>query len=269
MNHSNLYDLLYALEYGTNIHISVVFLDNNGNYKTSLPEEKVIHSKPYCTFMKSTPSGYTKCFKCRNAALKKAISTLRPFGGNCFNGVYEYCHPVTEKNRVLAVIFIGNILSSPSSYEEKNFFIDTFEKNFDEEKCVLFAGLIENHIKLLLSEYEDGKGVTNPLVTNIINYIEESFHSDITVKEISEFFNYNEKYLGKLFKKHSGLSVKEYINTKRLRLAEQLLASTNLSVTEISAKSGFNNVTYFNRLFKKQYNLSPRDYRSIMKKSYK
>ena len=74
MKHSNLTDLLYALEYGTNIHISVVFLDNNGNYKTALPEKKVIHSKPYCTFMKSTPEGYHKCFKCRNAALKKAIT---------------------------------------------------------------------------------------------------------------------------------------------------------------------------------------------------
>ena len=109
MEHSNLYDFISCLEYGTNVHISVVFLDNFGNFKTNLPKCSAIHSKPFCTFMKSTPTGYEKCFKCRNAALKKAMNIRKSFGGLCFNGVYEYCRPVIENDVVIAVIFIGNI----------------------------------------------------------------------------------------------------------------------------------------------------------------
>ena len=78
-------------------------------------------------------------------------------------------------------------------------------------------------------------------------------------------FNYNEKYIGKLFKAQTGFTVKEYLNRRRLDTAEQLLRNTKLSITEISSKSGFNNVTYFNRLFKKHFNFSPKNYRKVMK----
>ena len=90
MEYSSLYQLITCLEYGTRVHINVVFLGNTGNYKTKLPAEKVTHSKPFCEFMKSTPKGFERCFACKNFALHKAITGRKPFGGFCFNGIYEY-----------------------------------------------------------------------------------------------------------------------------------------------------------------------------------
>ena len=263
MGHSSLQDLIFCLEYGTNIHISVTFLDNHGNFKTKLPTEMAIHSKPFCNCMKSTPEGFSRCFQCRNLALKKAIETKEPFGGLCFNGVYEYCHPVMEDGSAIAVIFIGNILSDDSSdlSESMARFSGTFQRNFSPEQCKKFGTIVESHIKLLINEYSDRKTEFNPLVENIIHYIGESLYHDITVREIAFLFNYNEKYLGKLFKKHTGQTIKEYLNGKRLKKSEELLKTTVLSVTEISTKSGFNNVTYFNRSFKRQFGISPTEYR--------
>jgi len=268
MGHTHLEDLISCLEYGTNIHISVTFLDNHGNFKTKLPTEMAIHAKPFCDFMKSTPEGFAKCFKCRNTALKKAIETKSMFGGLCFNGVYEYCYPVVEKGVVIAVIFIGNILPAPSSQLSKPMaqFSDTFQRDFSPGQCRQFGSIIENHIKLLIHEYSDQKTEFNPLVENIIHYIRESLYHDISVRQIANLFNYNEKYLGKLFKKHTGQTVKEYINGMRLNHAEELLKNTILCVTEIAAKSGFNNVTYFNRSFKRQFGVSPTEYRKQCKK---
>lgn len=265
MEHSNLYDLIACLEYGTNIHISVVFLDNFGNYKTDLIKERVIHSKPFCTFMKSTQKGYRLCVSCRNRALKKAVSGRKPFGGLCFNGIYEYCHPVVGDNCVIAVIFIGNILSESSKCQPELTlqFTDTFERGFGMAQCRRFCSIIENHIKLLVYEYSDIEAGVKPLIANIINYIEESAYYDVSVGKIADIFNYNENYIGKLFKKQTGKTIKEYLNGKRLKKSEELLKKTTLTITEIAASAGFNNVTYFNRLFKKQFLMSPTEYRNI------
>ena len=260
MEHTNLYELIEYLKYGTKLNISVVFLNHNGNFKTELPLEMAIHAKEYCNHIKSTSTGYKTCVKCRNTALKKAIDHKKPFGGLCFNGVYEYCLPVCEDEGVIAVIFVGNIYPKNP---DKNVveFEDTFEKNFDEKKCENISRIIENQIKLLINEYSDIKTEYNPLISNILNFIAESYTTDIRVDEISKIFGYNEKYIGKLFLKHIGKTIKEYVNEKRLSLSTKLLRNTDLSITEIALKSGFNNVTYFNRLFKQKYNMSPNKYR--------
>ncbi|MBE7054428.1 MAG: helix-turn-helix domain-containing protein [Ruminococcaceae bacterium] len=260
MEYTSLNELISYLKYGTKLNICVVFLNDNGNFKTKLPTEMAIHTKEYCTYMKSTTAGYKSCVKCRNTALEKAIEDKKAFGGLCFKGVYEYCYPVCEGDDVIAVIFVGNIF--PKNPDEKIYeFEDTFEKSFDEKKCDDICKIIENQIKLLIKEYSNIKTEYNPLISNIINFIAESYTTDIYVSDISKIFGYNEKYIGKLFIKHTGQTIKEYLNEKRLNHASSLLKSTKLSITEIASKCGFNNVTYFNRLFKEKYNMSPNKYR--------
>ena len=83
----------------------------------------------------------------------------------------------------------------------------------------------------------------------------------ITVSELTQVFHYNEKYLGRLFKRETGVSIHEFINNERLSLAEKLLRETNDSILSVSERAGFNNVTYFNRLFKAKHGLSPAAYR--------
>ncbi len=266
MNYVDLKTLIDCLTYKTNIHICIDFFDNYGNYKTALPRENVIHRRPFCDYMKSTEGGFEKCYKCRNAALKKAIEGKKAFGGFCFNGLYEYCHPVIEKDCMIALIMVGNIHlpASPGERELLSRFADTLEPDLSEEKCRDLCAILETHIRNLIREYSDEKNSFNPLVRNIYNYIEEFLYNDISVTQIAQAFNYSEKYIGKLFKQQTGMSIREYLNDKRLRHAAVLLGNTKLSVTEISSQSGFNNVTYFNRMFKVKFGLTPGEYRGRM-----
>lgn len=254
MEHTSLQELLYFIEYGTELHITVVFLENYGNEKTSLSSYFVNHSKPYCEQRKSTPEGLSDCVRCRNRAIEKAVNIKMPFGGLCRGGVYEYVSPVVYNDVVIAVLFIGNISDEKADYP--------FEKNFDEENCRHLASIIENHIKLLIKEYPGRMNSYSPLIQNIKNYIEESLFGEISVKEIACLFNYNEKYIGKLFKEEEGIGIIEYVNRKRLIKAKNLLEITSMTVTEIAVQTGFNNVTYFNRLFKKRFGKSPTEYRN-------
>ena len=103
-------------------------------------------------------------------------------------------------------------------------------------------------------------------IENVKNYIEESLCADISVTEIARIFNYNEKYIGKLFKESQGEGIIDYVNRKRLVKAKELLELSTQTVTEIAQQTGFNNVTYFNRLFKKRFGETPTEYR---KEKYK
>lgn len=252
MEHTALQEFLQFLEYGTNLHITVVFLENYGNEKTKLDSYFVNHSKPYCEFKKSTPDGLSRCIRCRNRAISRVCETKTSFGGMCDGGVYEYVTPVIYADVVIAVIFIGNIKDSDEF---------PFEKIFDEDMCRRLALIVENQIKLLVKEYPSTRGKFNPLIMNIKNYIEESLFGEISVREIARLFNYNEKYIGKLFKEEEGIGMLEYINSRRLDKSCELLRLSSRTVIEVAQQTGFNNVTYFNRLFKKRFGKSPTEFR--------
>lgn len=272
MEDSGLSDLIFAVESGNDFHVSVVFLKGYGNEKTRLARSQTIHTCPVCDFAKSTPKGLEQCVRCRNRALEKAVEEKRAYGGFCVNGVFEYCRPIISGHDVLAVIFIGNILLDQDIQRTK------LLENFDEALLATMArgvsyadverigNLIESYTRFLLDKYDKcNKAQFNPLIENIKNYIEENLTYPLCMSELAKAFHYNEKYMGRLFKKETGLSVGEYINRKKIKTAKKLLKETKKTVTEIAFAVGFNNVTYFNRVFKKEVGISPCEYRNSIK----
>lgn len=268
MQYNKLTNFISSLEYGTNLHINIVFLNRYGNEMTRLPKEQTIHTCPICDTAKSTPDGFSACFRCRNTVLKRCIQHKKSFGGFCIKGVYEYCRPVVRGAEVLSVIFIGNILTNNDEqlFKLRGHFdkslLETMQLNFSEKDCVQTADLLESYILHLLNKYGDTScQPTDTLIENIKNYIAENLLYDFPISDLSAVLNYNEKYLGRLFKSKTGYTIKEYCNTSKIEKAKALLKSTQLHISEVATKSGFNNVTYFNRVFRKLTGLSPRNYR--------
>ena len=264
IEYSDLQDVINFLEYGTKLHISIVFLRDYGNIKTKLNSESTIHFSPACNEAKTQIGGFKRCFRCRNVAIRKAVNQKKPFGGVCINCIYEYCHPVIMDNVVVCIIFIGNIDSPKFIQRFKNpdAFHDTLEKDFDYSKCEKIARILESYTLTLLKNYTNNTDtVYNPLIENIKSYTEDTLAYDINISQLASSMHYNEKYLGRIFKKETGKSFKEYVNIRRARYAAQMLLESNDSITDIASKSGFNSVSYFNRVFKRIYSLSPTEYR--------
>lgn len=263
MNYSSLSDLISMIEFGTNLHISIVFLSDFGNEKTVLPFESTFHCAHVCDHFKKSAKGLKKCFRCRNIALNKARTLKKSFGGVCINGVFEYLRPIIFENEVIAVIFIGNIYRE----NEKIMKLDSnlilsLEKDYNDEKCIKTADLIESYILFLAKEYPKSANTSfNPLIQNIKNFIEENLNLDIPVSQLAQMFGYNEKYLGRLFKAKTGVSITEYINQRRTQKIIPLIKNTDIPITEISLRAGFNNVTYFNKVFKRQTGITPTEIR--------
>ena len=114
MVYKSLKEMINFIEYGTKLHIGVLFYGNHGNEMCNLNYDRSIHSSPICNEFKARRNGFKRCFACRNLALKKAISTKKGFGGMCVNGIYEYTRPVIIDGEVVCIIFIGNIFCEKS-----------------------------------------------------------------------------------------------------------------------------------------------------------
>ena len=95
----------------------------------------------------------------------------------------------------------------------------------------------------------------------VLDYINEHYREDLTVKELAELSNYSEYYFMKLFKQYTGKTVASYLNDFRLEKAKALLLHTDSSITDIALDVGFSNTSYFIKKFQQANQLSPHKYR--------
>lgn len=268
--YSSLQDLIEALEAGNRYHISIVFFNKYGNEKMGLKTEHIIHATPFCDAVKLKPKGLDRCMRCKSLTVERIYRTGKPFGGLCINGVYEYCHPVLMKDELCCIIYIGNILRDREVFCRKNQLssdeplLETMEQGMGEDQCRKTAELLESYIRMLFAAYPDIRRERNQdtTITALKGYLDFYFFQDISLPQMARIYHYNEKYLGRLFKKQMGISFSDYLNEKRLEFGREKLLKSDQSVLDISTQAGFNNVTYFNRLFKRRYGVTPTEYRN-------
>lgn len=237
-----------------------------------------VHSKQFCDIAKSTPRGYKTCIRCKNLANQKAIIGQQIFYGHCPYGMFEIGFPIVENGKVLAVIYVGNIVTD-REYSFKRAALtcgkttvdfNTLSAEFDNachtsdiQPYLDIAEALNSYINMVLtafpqSENSDGK---HWLVREMKLYAKENFRRPLNLKYISKLYGFNEKYAGRLFKSTTGVSFSQYVNAQRLTAAKRELRETDKTVLEISMNCGFDNVTYFNRLFKTKYGKTPKEYR--------
>ncbi len=90
-----------------------------------------------------------------------------------------------------------------------------------------------------------------------VAFIENHFKDSITAADVARQCLINDDYLNRIFKKEINITVTDYIRKKRLHYASVLLASSDLSVSEIAYNSGFQSIQTFNRVYKKYYGVAP------------
>jgi AraC-like DNA-binding protein len=142
---------------------------------------------------------------------------------------------------------IESIFNASISSESNNeFLIDLYAQK-------LVFDLIKN--KSALNILKDGS--SNPI--NIaIKYIDENIHSIINIKELANQLYMSESNFSHSFKKIVGEKPVEYIKNKKLQVALEYLKTEN--VTEVAYRLGYANISYFIKLFKDKYKITPKQY---------
>lgn len=113
---------------------------------------------------------------------------------------------------------------------------------------------------LMLTDY--GIGVWgDERIKAVHKYLTENYHRSFSAEELSHTIGFSYKYLGTLFKKSTGKTIKEYQLMLRLHEAENLLRSTEMTISEIAAATGFYDTFHFSRIFKQEKEISPLQFR--------
>ena len=104
---------------------------------------------------------------------------------------------------------------------------------------------------------------------NVCNYITAHCTENITVDELASLAGFSKFHFARLFKQFTNTSCYDYIIQKRIAYAEKLLIEPDLSITEVSMRSGFNSLSTFNRIFKSAKNCTPSEYKKLNRANQK
>ena len=119
---------------------------------------------------------------------------------------------------------------------------------------LLFATLMNHTDRLYVGNPEQ------ELVVQVLRYVEENYVSG-SLTEISEMLHFDAAWLSREIKRRTGKTYTELVQERRLSQAAWLLHNTDRNVSEISAAVGYENISYFHRLFAGRFKMSPRQYR--------
>lgn len=100
------------------------------------------------------------------------------------------------------------------------------------------------------------------LLHKILNYIQENFTKDISLKSISSEFSYSYTYLSKYLNNMLGISFVDFVNENRINYASYLLKNTKNTITDIAYMCGYSSIRSFNRNFIKFTKKTPKLYKN-------
>jgi len=96
----------------------------------------------------------------------------------------------------------------------------------------------------------------------VLKLVENSYMHKITIAEVADRIDFSESHFMRYFKENMGTSFIDYLRDYRLTMAARLLQVSDDTILSISEEVGFENLSYFNRAFKKKYGMTPREYRN-------
>ena len=102
-------------------------------------------------------------------------------------------------------------------------------------------------------------------VREATTYIRENYQSSLSLQVVAEQLYVSKGYLSRIFREVTGVNITDYINIQRIKHAKELLTGSNFNITEISELTGYDSITYFEKVFHKYTGISPLKYRQTLK----
>jgi len=98
-------------------------------------------------------------------------------------------------------------------------------------------------------------------IQKVITYLNSNYQKEIRLLDVANYVNMSEVSFSRFMKKRTGKNYIDYLNDLRLGIASRILIDTSKTIAEISFECGYNNLSNFNRIFKKRKGLTPKEFR--------
>ncbi len=169
------------------------------------------------------------------------------------------CHDDFTYARAAVSLKCLNYVLKPVPYE---ILTEELQKASSEIHRKQKRNLLEEYGKSYMMEIREQVDIEEQedLVREAVKYIKEHITEDILVETVAEKVCVSSRHLSRLFKQEFHKTVKDYISDQKMLLAGQILRDSNLSITMVADKVGYGNYSYFIKLFRKYYGMTPREF---------
>ncbi len=127
-----------------------------------------------------------------------------------------------------------------------------------DDLCYTLQESLDIYIECMFSQLP---GKNSEVIRKAMKYISDHFPEPLTLEEVAGFVHLNPSYFSSMFKQSCGSSFKEYLNMVRIEESKRLLANTDYSLINIAIATGFEDQSYFSKVFKKHTGITPKQYR--------
>lgn len=123
------------------------------------------------------------------------------------------------------------------------------------------SGLMKILICDMVRYISTNRNTSGEMIESILTYIASNLDGDLSGEALGAKFGYHPYYFSRLIRLHTGKPLKQYVISARINEAKNLLQTTDLSLSEIASRTGFENAAYFSNSFKAKTKMSPGEYR--------
>ena len=262
----------YILWLRKNRRISVSLHSAGNESLFSEPELSAfnVHDNPYCAYLKGSKCAAADCVKKQAAAQEKSASGA--YTGMCRAGVFEFVYPINSPDKTVGFISVSGY-RAPGGEErvkrtaahyglsygvmgEKYALLKEPPADKPEIDALIFP--LSDMLTLALI-FGEKKRMT--AAERTCEYINKNCGGEITSRDICKALGISRSYMSREFNREMHVTVREYINSVRIKNAKVLLESSALNVSEVAYSVGFSDSGYFSSVFKKATGLSPLEYK--------
>lgn len=281
--------LLIQKDLITLTNMGIVIIDIEGEYIT----EKTNYSG-FCKLFRKSSNLSLLCEKCDLKALNKVLLSRTPYIYKCHSGLIDVIIPILYEGEVIGAFLIGQFLiENNRDFEVEKILKENSEKNIDlkllqekyDELTVISLEKLESIIRIVTySTYYIADCIknsrwlhvesnisktkielSNSRIAPVIKYINENIQENISLSLGATLYNMSQSQFGRTFKKETGKTFKEYILLKKIERAKFYIKTTDKTFSEISDLLGFEDSSYFTKLFKKYEVITPKEYKNRLK----
>ncbi|MFZ4616746.1 MAG: helix-turn-helix domain-containing protein [Rectinemataceae bacterium] len=236
---------------------------------------------PICQLLHTSPAGKEACQACSATAVDDCIRTKNTIMIKCHLGFIDAYVPLVNHERVVGILVCGQFLFEIptdaffSSLHQRLKSYNVFIPEDDLRKVLIpicpevkfkaitalmssfstFLSIAEHRSKELTMEHS-----SNPLVRAKL-YLENHYAEAPGIRKVARLCNISVSRLSHLFKEGMACSFTEYLNGLKLSRAKNLLANSDLPISEVALQVGFSTISHFNHLFRTRYGMSPSESR--------
>lgn len=204
----------------------------------------------------------------KSANKTKLLNTvLNKIGlGKCSQNNWSYLEVRQTVSRLINILGMNQNENSTAAelieLENWSDFADKIIELLDQDTLTqTIVNIVEQLTDAVIVEVPD---TVADIIKQAVRYIEKNYSEELTLSGLAKRFSVESSYFSKVFHQQTGDTLISYITKQRMSKAIQCIEEDNISLTEIAFLVGYDDYTYFSRLFKKTVGQSPRDYKKVI-----